>query len=118
MKLMPNLNLASRAYANAAVNRTTRQQEADVFRLVIARLQAARQSGPTARVRALADNRRLWMTVADLVRDGGNPLPPETRAGFISIGLRVQREMDADEPNFDFLISVNKHIAEGLSGNP
>jgi flagellar biosynthesis activator protein FlaF len=115
---MPSLNLASRAYAAAMVNRTIREQEADVFRLVIARMQAARQSGPTARVRALADNRRLWTAVADLMRDQGNPLPPETRAGIISLGHSVQREMDADEPNFDFLITINKHIAEGLSGNP
>ena len=115
---MPNLNLASRAYAAASVNKTVREQEADVFRLVIARLQAARQEGPIARVRALADNRRLWMAVADLARDSDNPLPPETRAGIISIGHSVQREMDSDEPSFDFLIAINKHIAEGLSGNP
>jgi|SRR5580658_9975966 flagellar protein FlaF len=115
---MPSLNLASRAYAAAAVNRTVREQEADVFRQVIARLQASRQSTPIARVRALADNRRLWTAVADLVRDSRNPLPPETRAGLISIGHSVQREMDSDEPNFDFLITINKQIAEGLSGNP
>ena len=115
---MPNLQLASRAYAAASVNRTTRQQEADIFRLVIARMQAARESGPMARVRALADNRRLWMAVSDLLRDGDNPLPRETRAGLISIGVTVQREMDSEEPSFDFLITINKHIAEGLSGNP
>ena len=115
---MPNVNLASRAYARATVNRTIRQQEADIFHLVIARLQAARHSGSIAQVRALADNRRLWTTVSDLLRDSDNPLPPATRAGLISIGLTVQREMDAAEPNFDFLITINKHIAEGLSGNP
>jgi flagellar biosynthesis activator protein FlaF len=114
---MPSLKMASRAYAAASVNRTTRQQEADVFRLVSARLQAARHSEPMARVRALADNRRLWSTVSDLVRDDTNPLPPETRAGIASIGLTVQREMDSDEPNFDFLITINKHIADGLSGD-
>jgi flagellar biosynthesis regulator FlaF len=85
---------------------------------VIARLQGARQSSPIARVRALADNRRLWTVLTDLVRDDRNPLPKATRAGLMSIGLTVQREMDADEPNFDFLITVNKQIAEGLSGNP
>jgi flagellar biosynthesis regulator FlaF len=115
---MSSLNLASRAYAAAAVNKTIREQEADVFRLVTARLQAARQSGPIARVRALADNRRLWMAVTDLVLDADNPLPPNTRTGIISIGRSVQREMDEDEPNFDFLIAINRHIAEGLSGNP
>jgi len=30
----------------------------------------------------------------------------------------VQREMDTDEPNFDFLITINKNIADGLSGDP
>jgi flagellar biosynthesis regulator FlaF len=115
---MSNLNLAARAYATAAVNRTAREQEADIFRLVIARLQAARNATPIVRVRALADNRRLWMTVTDLVRDDHNPLPAETRAGLLSIGGVVQREMDADEPNLDFLISINKNIADGLSGHP
>jgi hypothetical protein len=45
----------------------------------------------------------------------GNNLPAETRAGLLSIGLVVQRVLDADEPNFDFLIAINKSIAEGLS---
>jgi len=115
---MSNVNLAARAYATATVNKTTREQEADIFRLVIARLQAARHAAAIPRVRALADNRRLWMAVTDLVRDDRNPLPPDTRAGILSIGRCVQREMDSDEPNFDFLIAINKNMAEGLSGNP
>lgn len=115
---MSNLHTASRAYAASSATMTPRQQEADVFRLVIGRLQGARHAGPIARVRALADNRRLWMTVADLARDPSNPLPPETRSGLVSLGMSVQREMDSDEPDFDFLISVNKQIAEGLSGKP
>lgn len=115
---MSNRNLASRAYASAASNRTPRELEADIFRTVIARLQASRETSAIARVRALADNRRLWTTVTDLVRDDRNPLPPETRAGIISIGQTVQREMDSDEPNFEFLISINRNMADGLSGNP
>jgi flagellar biosynthesis regulator FlaF len=115
---MPNVQLAAHAYATAPVNKTPRQQEAEIFRLMIARLQAARQAGPVARVRALADNRRLWMAIADLVRDDRNPLPVETRSGILSVGRCVQREMDSNEPNFDFLITINKNMAEGLSGNP
>jgi flagellar biosynthesis activator protein FlaF len=115
---MLNQKLASRAYASAASHRTAREQEADIFRMVIARLQAARQATAIARVRALADNRRLWTTVTDLIRDDRNPLPPETRAGILSIGMSVQREMNSDEPNFDFLITINRNIADGLSGNP
>jgi flagellar biosynthesis regulator FlaF len=52
------------------------------------------------------------------LRDARNTLPPETRAGLVSIGLSVQREMDSDEPNFDFLITINKNIADGLSDSP
>ena len=112
---MSSTNAAARAYAAASVNRSVRQQESDVFRLTIARLQAARGEGPLAEVRALADNRRLWMAVSDLMRDGENGLPPALRASIISVGMAVQREMDRDNPDYDFLISVNKNIAEGLS---
>jgi flagellar protein FlaF len=115
---MPNPQLAARAYTQAAANKSIRAQEADIFLEVTARLRAAGPEGPIARVRALGDNRRLWMLVSDLVRDGNNQLPPETRAGLVSIGLAVQREMESETPNFDFLISINRHIAEGLSGNP
>ena len=51
-------------------------------------------AGPIPRVRALADNRRLWLTVADLMRDPENALPLELRASIVSVGLAVQREMD------------------------
>ena len=112
---MPSMSKAARAYGAAGEHRTARQQEADVFRLTIARLQAARQNGPIARVRALADNRRLWMAVSDLMRDAENSLPMDLRASILSVGLTVQREMDRDEPDFDFLIAINKHLADGLS---
>jgi flagellar biosynthesis regulator FlaF len=115
---MYNSTAAARAYRSASANRSTREQEADLFRLVTARLRAARQAAPIERIRALADNRRLWLAVADLLRDSANALPPATCAGIISIGQVVQREMDLAEPNFDFLISINRQIAEGLSGNP
>lgn len=114
---MPNVYRASRAYASASVNRTVRQQEADLFFLILARLQTARQAGHLARIRALADNRRLWAAVSDVLRDGDNLLPAETRAGLLSIGRCVQREMDSVDPNFDFLVTINRNIAEGLSGN-
>jgi len=115
---MSSLKIAARAYGAATGSKSTREQEADLFRSVIARLQAGRMMGPSERVRVLADNRRLWITVIDLVADPTNTLPVKTRAGILSIGAAVQRELDAADPNFDFLITVNKHLAEGLSGNP
>ena len=109
------MNQAARAYANAATHRSQREQEADVFRRATGALKSARDSGRMPRVRAIADNRRLWLTVNDLMRDPQNPLPQELRASIVSVGLAVQREMDRDAPDFDFLIAINENIAAGLS---
>jgi flagellar biosynthesis activator protein FlaF len=111
------LNEAMRAYEAAATHRSQREQEADVFRRAIGALKAARNGNAIQRVRALADNRRLWMAVHDLMRDSDSGLPPELRASIISVGLTVQREMDRDQPDFGFLIAVNENFAAGLSGS-
>jgi flagellar biosynthesis regulator FlaF len=111
------MNQAVRAYEAAATHRSQREQEADVFRRAIGALKAARAGNALQRVRALADNRRLWMTVHDLMRDPNNGLPPELRASIISVGLTVQREMDQDSPDFGFLIEINESFAVGLSGS-
>ncbi len=115
---MQTATQAAKAYEAASVHRSPREQEADVFRRATGALRASRDGGPLQRVRALADNRRLWMAVADLMRDPGNALPPSLRASIISVAMAVEREMDRDEPDFDFLIEINDHIAAGLSGRP
>jgi flagellar biosynthesis regulator FlaF len=112
---MQTTTQAAKAYEAASVYRSQREQEADVFRRAIGALKAARTAGPVPRVRALADNRRLWMAVVDLMRDPENTLPAPLRASILSVGLSVQREMDRDAPDLDFLITVNEHIAAGLS---
>ena len=109
----------ARAYAGRRRPPQPRAQEAEVFRhrqRGAARARAA--AGPARAVRALADNRRLWSAVIDLVRDPANALPVELRAAIVSVGLAVQREMEREQPNFDFLIAVNENIAAGLSGGP
>jgi flagellar protein FlaF len=106
---------AARAYQAASVHRSQRSQEADVFRRATGALKAAQEAGALPRVRALADNRRLWMTVHDLVIDPDNALPDALRASILSVGLAVQREMDRDDPDFDFLIAINENFAAGLS---
>ena len=109
---------AARAYQSASAHRSPREQEADVFQRANGALRAARDQGPVPRIRAIADNRRLWMTVLDLLRDPANALPVELRASIVSVGLAVQREMDTDAPDFDFLININDNIAAGLSAAP
>ncbi len=115
---MQTATQAARAYQTATTHRSQREQEADVFRRAIGALKLARDAGPIPRLRALADNRRLWLTVTDLMHHPESELPMDLRASIVSVGLAVQREMDRDTPNFDFLIEVNQTIAEGLSDSP
>ena len=89
-----------------------------MFRQAVAGLRSARNSAPIQKIRALADNRRLWMMVHDLMRDPRNALPEPLRASIVSVGLSVQREMDQDQPDFDFLIGINESMAAGLAGQP
>ena len=113
---MPTVSqAATRAYQTAASHRSLREQEADVFRRASGALKAARQDGTTNQVQAIADNRRLWATVSDLMRDPANPLPTDLRASIVSVGIAVQREMTRDNPDLDFLISINDNIAAGLA---
>jgi flagellar biosynthesis regulator FlaF len=112
------MHQATRAYAAAATHRSQREQEADVFRRATGALKAARNGNALQQIRALADNRRLWMTVHDLMRDPDNTLASGLRAAIISVGLTVQREMDLDSPNFAFLIEINENFATGLSPSP
>ena len=113
---MQGMSQAVRAYGASAGRRNWREQEADVFRRATGALRAAQLAGPLERTRALADNRRLWTMVVDMVIDPDNALPAPLRAGIVSVGMTVQREMDRPEPNFDFLIGVNENIAAGLAG--
>ena len=112
-----NTNVAaSAAYQLATTHRGWREQEADIFRRTVGALRAARGGDLMARVRALADNRRLWTSVIDVVRDPANTLPTPLRASIVSLGLAVHREIDGVSPDLEFLISVNEQMAAGLSG--
>ena len=115
---MPNLTNAAQAYEAAANHRNIREQEADVFRRTVGALKDAQNADLLSKTRALADNRRLWLTVNDLMTDPHNALPDQLRASIVSVGLAVQREMDREQPNFDFLITINENMAAGLSSTP
>jgi flagellar biosynthesis regulator FlaF len=115
---MQNARYAIQAYKTAARYRSQRDQEADVFRHATAALKGAKGAATIQRIRALADNRRLWMTVSDLLRDPTNALPEPLRASILSVGITVQREMEQETPDFDFLISINENMAAGLAGQP
>jgi flagellar protein FlaF len=115
---MLNAKHAIQAYKTASRYRSQKEQEADVFRHATAALIGARDKGQIQQIRALADNRRLWSTVTDLMRDPENALPAQLRASIVSVGLTIQREMDQEAPDFAFLISVNENMTAGLEGRP
>jgi flagellar biosynthesis regulator FlaF len=106
---------AAQAYRSAASHRSLREQEADVFRRANGALRAARDASAADRARAIADNRRLWLLVSDLVLDPDNALPVPLKAGLASIARTVQFEVRRPQPDFDFLIAINENIAAGLS---
>ncbi len=111
-------NVAATAYGATAALRPARNQEADVFRQAARSLAAASKGRSIEQIRALSDNRRIWMSVIDLMRDPSNALPAQLRASIISLALAVQRESETEAPDFDFLISVNQNMAAGLDGQP
>jgi flagellar protein FlaF len=119
--MMPHPNPAPHpimAYRASRAALPTRAQEADVFRRVTGSLRAAQGVGPEAglrAIRALADNRRLWLAVEGVLIDPTNALPPPLRASIISVGRAVLREMEKDEPDLAFLIEVNENMAAGLA---
>ena len=83
---MQNPSHAIQAYRTASRYRSQRDQEADVFNYAIGVLKAAKEAGPMQKTRALADNRRLWLTVANLLSDPANPLPIGLKAAILSVG--------------------------------
>ena len=106
----------ARAYGATRAALDPREQEADVFRRVTGGLRAATAQDGPVRIRAVADNRRLWLAVETALADPANRLPPPVRAGLISLGRAVQREMDGPAPDIAFLIEVNEQVATGLLG--
>lgn len=70
------------------------------------------------RIDAIDWNRRLWSTLARDCSESDNKLPPQIRAGIISLSLFVGRhssEVMRGEDNFDTLIEINKMMMQALS---
>lgn len=111
-----NVIAEPRGHAAAAYRqrRTPRHGEAEVFAEANRRLRAGSGDGPLGRVRAVADNRRLWVMVLDLVSETENQLPPALRGQIASLAHAVVRECDAAEPDVGFLVETNEQMAAGL----
>ncbi|MFM7611851.1 MAG: flagellar biosynthesis regulator FlaF [Alphaproteobacteria bacterium] len=113
-----NQMLGARGYGATQRARSLQEQEADVFRRVNYTLKAAMNGDAIEKARALADNRRLWLAIESALINPANQLPQETRVSILRLGRVIQKEVDAKEPDFEFLITMNDQMIAGLSGDP
>lgn len=108
----------TRGYGATQRARSLRDQEADVFRRVNYVLKTAKHASIVEKARALSDNRRLWLALEAALINPDNLLPLEMRRSILRLGRVIQAEVDAQEPDFDFLIEINDQMIAGLSGDP
>jgi flagellar biosynthesis activator protein FlaF len=99
---------------------TMRARERQAMDRVIAMLRAAQEKGPQSRERvdALFYLRRLWMIFLNDLKDPNNELPDELRAGIISIGIWMNKEIDRVRGGLTNdltpMIEINELIRDGL----
>jgi flagellar biosynthesis regulator FlaF len=93
---------------------TPKQMEAEVFNRATRAIRRAEAGSDLDRVRALADNRRLWDAVHGAVIDPQNALPAPLRARIASVALAVIRECEAPRPDLAFIAETNEQFAGGL----
>ena len=76
-------------------------------------------------VEALDNNQQLWVMIKTLMTKGKTKLPQETRDNLIKLAdyvssntIKIGQNLDnVDAKLFDSLVSINRHIAEGLIGH-
>ncbi len=101
-------------------HQTMRARERQAMDRVIAMLRAAQEKGPGSRERvdALYYLRRLWMIFLTDLKDPNNELPDQLRAGIISIGIWMMKEIDrvrgGQTNDLTPMIEINQLIRDGL----
>jgi flagellar protein FlaF len=101
-------------------HQTMRERERQAMDRVIAMLRAAQEKGPQSRERvdALYYLRRLWMIFLTDLNDPNNELPDQLRAGIISIGIWMNKEIDrvrgGQTNDLTPMIEINQLIRDGL----
>ncbi len=99
---------------------TMRARERAAMDRVIGMLRAAQEKGPLSRelIDALFYLRRLWMIFIDDLNDPHNELPEQLRAGIVSIGIWMMKEIDrvrgGQTEDLTPMIEINKLIRDGL----
>jgi len=112
------------AYAQRATPaRSLRSIEYELFAQITQRLRTAwanREQDFPGLVGALADNRKLWSTLAADVAAPGNALPDLLRARLFYLyefTERHSRRVLDDKAGVDALIEINTAIMRGLRGD-
>ena len=101
-------------------HQTMRVRERAAMDKVIGMLRAAQEKGPLSRerVEALFYLRRLWAIFLDDLDDPNNELPDQLRAGIISIGIWMMKEIDRVRARVTDdlapMIEINEIIRDGL----
>ena len=97
-----------------------RARERQALDRVIGMLRAAQEKGAQSRerVEALFYLRRLWTIFIEDLKDPNNELPEQLRAGIISIGIWMMREIDrargGKTNDLTPMIEINELIRDGL----
>jgi flagellar protein FlaF len=101
--------------------RLMRERERQAFDKVLELLEAAREHGVGSRegIEAIYYLRKLWWILLQDVQLPQNELPPELRAGLISIGRWMIREIDRIDQgkaeDLSRVIEINEIIRDGLA---
>lgn len=110
-----------------------RQIERRIFVRVTAEMDKQSQAFDTNRSRAdrsdmlanglrvtLAENLKLWTTIKFDLSQPENGLPPQLKAGLISLALFVERQTQqvlGGNAGVGTLVQINQSLISGLSGN-
>src|SRR5208337_578535 len=119
---IPRIAMYEFAYNEAVEDshQTMRARERAAMDKVIGMLRAAQEKGPLSRerVEALFYLRRLWAIFLDDLDDPNNELPDQLRAGIISIGIWMMKEIDRVRARVTDdlapMIEINEIIRDGL----
>jgi flagellar protein FlaF len=101
-------------------HQSMRARERQAMDRVIAMLRGAQEKGPRSRerVEALFYLRRLWAIFLTDLNDPNNELPAQLRAGIISIGIWMNKEIDrvrsGQTNDLTPMIEINTLIRDGL----
>jgi len=110
----PDHSIAAQGAAAYRRRLTPKQMEAEAFARATRAIRGAETGTEMDRVRAGANNRRLWSAVHGAVTDPTNALPPALRPLIAGVALAVVRECDSAEPDLAFIAEVNEQFAAGL----